>query len=292
MGFDLQGFSDAAADAVAKAGASVVRVEGRHRSNASGIVWNADGLIVTANHVVEMSDGIRVSIEGETTVEATIVGRDPNSDIALLRVQASGLTPAEWLPNEEVRTGGLVWAVARPGRRIKTALGTVVKAPHAGGKGDPLVLTDVTMFPGYSGGALGDASGRVVGLLSSWLRRDESAALPYETVKRVVETLAAHGKMPRGYLGVTVQPVRLSESLAQQVGQETGLILMSAESGGPAAQAGLVQGDVLLKFGDANLRQLDDLQKNLALVAAGAHVPIAYVRGGELSSTTATIGAR
>lgn len=292
MSFDLQALSDAAADAVAKVGASVVRVEGRRRTDASGIVWSADGLIVTANHVVEVNEGVKVGFEDVRSLEATVVGRDPNTDIALLRVNAGDLSPAEWTPSNQVRTGALVWAAARPGRRVKSALGTVVKGPHDGGRGEPLVLTDVTMFPGYSGGALGDASGRVVGLLSSWLRRDESAALPYETVKRVVETLATHGKMPRGYLGVTVQPVRLSESLAQQTGQETGLILMSAESGGPAAEAGLVQGDVLLKFGDTPLRQLDDLQRILASTAAGTQVDIAYVRGGELKSATATIGAR
>jgi len=303
MSFDLVGFSEAAADAVATAGRSVVRVDGRNRDSASGIVWSAEGVIVTANHVLERNDEITVGVGDEgIRVNAEIVGRDPESDLALLRlVEAenvgASLVAADWRKDVMLRAGLFVWAVARPGRSLQATLGIVShlmagKEKNADGSDDTLIQTDVLMYPGFSGGALVDAAGKVIGLNSSALRRGASAALGYGTVARVVATLLAHGRMPRGFLGVGLQPVRLGKDLAEAAGQESGLMVMSVENDGPAARGGVVQGDVLLSLDGVRLRNLDDLTRLLHGESAGKQVALRLARGGAAQDVGVTVGAR
>jgi S1-C subfamily serine protease len=291
----LTGFSTALAGLVENAGPSIVRVEARRRLPASGIVYSADGLIVTAQHTVEQDEGITVGLADGSTVAATLVGRDPATDLALLRIEQAGLTPAAWVDAGDLKVGNLVLALGRPGRTVQATLGIVSALggawrTGAGGEIDHYLQTDVVMYPGFSGGPLVEASGRVVGVNSSALARGVSAAIPAATVKRVVDALAAHGKMPRGYLGVGVQPVRLAGAIHQAVGQETGLILMSVEPGGPAEQAGLVQGDVLVTFGGQPVRDLDELQALLAAHRSGQQAPVQLVRSGQVQSLTVTVG--
>lgn len=296
MSLELAGFSSAAADAVERAGASVVRVDGRNRDAASGIVWSAEGLVVTANHVLERNEGILVGDAEGNDVAAEIVGRDPSTDIALLRAASGGLA-AEWRSDGDARVGEFVWAVARPGRTLQSTLGVVsslrkTKGSHGGAEGDLLIQTDVLMYPGFSGGALITASGHVIGLNSSALRRGASAALAFATVDRVVRTLLEHGRMPRGFLGVGLQPVRLGSALAEAAGQESGLMVMSVESGGPAAQAGIAQGDVLLALDDVKTRTLDDLMRGLEGDRAGKSASLQIARGGAVQTVGVTVGSR
>lgn len=291
----LTGFSTALAGLVENAGPSIVRVEARRRLPASGIVYSADGLIVTAQHTVEQDEGITVGLADGSTVAATLVGRDPATDLALLRIEQAGLTPATWVDASELKVGNLVLALGRPGRTVQATLGIVSALggawrTGAGGEIDHYLQTDVVMYPGFSGGPLVEASGRVAGVNSSALARGVSVSIPAATVKRVVDALAAHGKMPRGYLGVGVQPVRLAGAIHQAVGQETGLILMSVEPGGPAEQAGLVQGDVLVTFGGQPVRDLDELQALLAAHRSGQQAAVQLVRSGQVQSLTVTVG--
>ncbi|MCL4862760.1 MAG: trypsin-like peptidase domain-containing protein [Caldilineaceae bacterium] len=291
----LTGFSTALAGLVENAGPSIVRVEARRRLPASGIVYSADGLIVTAQHTVEQDEGITVGLADGSTVAATLVGRDPATDLALLRIEQAGLTPATWVDASELKVGNLVLALGRPGRTVQATLGIVSALggawrTGAGGEIDHYLQTDVVMYPGFSGGPLVEASGRVAGVNSSALARGISVSIPAATVKRVVDALAAHGKMPRGYLGVGVQPVRLAGAIHQAVGQETGLILMSVEPGGPAEQAGLVQGDVLVTFGGQPVRDLDELQALLAAHRSGQQAAVQLVRSGQVQSLTVTVG--
>ena len=291
----LTGFSTALAGLVENAGPSIVRVEARRRLPASGIVYSADGLIVTAQHTVEQDEGITVGLADGSTVAATLVGRDPATDLALLRIEQAGLTPATWVDASELKVGNLVLALGRPGRTVQATLGIVSALggawrTGAGGEIDHYLQTDVVMYPGFSGGPLVEASGRVAGVNSSALARGVSVSIPAATVKRVVDALAAHGKMPRGYLGVGVQPVRLAGAIHQAVGQETGLILMSVEPGGPAEQAGLVQGDVLVTFGGQPVRDLDELQALLAAHRSGQQAAVQIVRSGQVQSITVTVG--
>ncbi len=293
----FQSLSDAAAGIVESAGQSLVRVEGRQRMPASGVLWSADGLIVTSHHVVERDDNLQVGLPDGRTVPATLVGRDPSTDLALLQVQASGLAAATWVDAGELRVGNFVLAVGRPGRTVQATLGIVSALgggfrTGGGGEIDRYLQTDVVMYPGFSGGALVEAGGRVAGINTSALMRGVSLAIPAATVRRVVETLAAHGQVPRGYLGVGVQPVRLADAVAQQVGQETGLMVMSVEEGGPAAEAGLVQGDLLLALDGERVGHLDALQAALQSNRAGKQVPLRLVRGGAVQEISLTVGRK
>ena len=273
----------------------VVRVEARCRLPASGIVWSPDGVIVTAHHVVEQDDNIRIGLADGEAVPATLVGRDPTTDLAVLRVQASGLTPPVWAEPDGLRVGHLVLAVGRPGRTvlatlgIASALGQSWRTP-AGGRVDHYLQPDVAMYPGFSGGPLADAEGHVIGLNTTALLRWIPLTIPVPTMRSVVDTLLVHGRIQRGYLGVGVQPARLPASLTGQLGQETGLLVISVEPGSPAEQAGLLLGDTIVALDGRPLRYPDDLLPLLSGDRIGAEVPVRFVRGGQLLELKVTVG--
>lgn len=293
----LKNFSTAMAEVVESAGASIVRVEGRNRLAATGIVYAADGVIVTAHHIVERDDELRVGLPGGETVVATLVGRDPGADLAVLRVAHTDLVAASWIDADDLRVGNLVLALGRPGVSLQATLGVVSALGKAwrtgaGGEIDRYLQTDVVMYPGFSGGPLVTMDGRFAGLNTSALVRGASVTLPAATVRRVVETLLAHGRMPRGYLGVGLQPVRLDSTLQAALGQQTGLMLMSVEADSPAAQGGLLQGDVLVTLDGVAIRQLDDLQAALTSERAGKTVTVRLVRAGAVHEQNVTIGQK
>jgi S1-C subfamily serine protease len=279
------------------AGASVVRVEARRRLPASGIVWSSDGVIVTAHHVVERDDNIGVGLPNAETVSATLVGRDPTTDLAVLRAQATDLTPPTWAEPEDLRVGHLVLGLGRPGRTVQATLGIVSALGEswrtpAGGRIEPYLQTDLVMYPGFSGGPLVDVAGRVLGLNTSALLRGISLSVPTSTLRQVVETLLTHGRVRRGYLGVGAQPVRLPGGLAEELGQETGLLLVSVEPEGPAGSAGLTLGDTIVALDGQPVRHMDELLALLGGDRVGVSVPIRIVRGGQAQEVTVTIGER
>ena len=209
----LKQLSDGLADAVATAGRGIVRVEGRRRLAASGIAWSADGLIITAHHVVQRDDNVTIGLPGGDTAAADVVGRDPTTDLAVLRTNAS-LTPPTWVEPDQVRVGHLVLAVGRPQADLQSTLGVISALggawqTGAGGKVDSYLQTDVVMYPGFSGGALVGIDGGVMGLNSSALARGVSISLPAPTLRRVASALLEHGRVRRGYLGIGVQTARL-----------------------------------------------------------------------------------
>ena len=248
----LTSLSDSLAASVASAGTCVVRVEGRRRLPASGIVWSTDGLIVTAHHVVERDD-IKVGLPDDTIVTATLVGRDPTTDLAVLRTDAKDLTPPTWAEPGTLRVGHLALALGRPGQSVRATLGIASAVGESwrtpgGGQVDSFLQTDATMYPGFSGGPLVDASGRFLGMNTTALLRGMNVAVPEPTLHRVVELLVAHGRIRRGYLGVGAQSARLPQTLADQLGQETGLLLVTVETGSPAERHGLLMGDTSKGF--------------------------------------------
>jgi S1-C subfamily serine protease len=286
--------SDNIASLVQDAGPHVVRVEARRRLPATGVVYAADGLIVTSNHVVERDDDLRVGLPDGSTVAATLVGRDAQTDVAVLRASASSLAPAAWQSPEELRVGHIVVALGRPGQTVQATLGIVSALGNSwrtpsGGQVERYLQTDVAMYPGFSGGPLLTANGSFAGINSSALLRGISLTIPAPTLTRVVEALLAHGRMPRGYLGIGIQPVRLSEALQQQTGQETGLMVMSVESDSPAANGGLLQGDILVGIDGQPLRQVDDLQAQLTGESVGKPTALHLIRTGELRDLTVTL---
>ena len=294
----LADLSDALAGTVDTAGSGVVRVEGRRRLHATGIVWSSDGLVVTANHVVEQDDNISVGLPDGRTVSAALVGRDPTTDLAVLRAESNDLAAPTWAPADSLRVGHLVLALSRPGTRVGATLGIVSALGNhdwhtpAGGRVDQYLQTDVVMFPGFSGGPLVNATGQFVGLNTSALLRSVSMAVPVNTLIRIVDTLLAHGRIRRGYLGIGTQPVRLPAALAQQLSQETGLLLTSVEPDSPAENHGLLLGDTLISLDGQQVRSLDELHALLIDERIGKDVSVRFVRSGQLQEMTATIGER
>jgi S1-C subfamily serine protease len=295
MSATLHELSSNIAELVAAADKQIVRVEGRRRLAATGVIYRADGLIVTANHVVERDEDLTIGLGDGTSHRATLVGRDPSSDIALLRVEASNLPAATWSDPANLRVGHIVLALGRPGRTVQATLGVISALggswrTAAGADIEHYLQTDVAMYPGFSGGPLLAADGSFAGLNSSALVNGISVALPAPTIARVVETLLAHGRVPRGYLGIGIQPVRLSGTLQERAGQETGLMVMSVEAGSPAEQAGLIQGDILVNLNGQALRQVDDLQALLSKTSVGQRVTGSIARSGATQEIAMTIG--
>ncbi len=293
----LESLSADLASAVETAGRSLVRIEARRRQSATGIVWANTGLIVTAHHVVERAENIRVGLPDGGSTAARLVGRDPTTDIAVLQAEASGLTPAEWADLDSVRVGHLVLAVGRPDATPQATLGVISALDTgwrtmAGGAVDAYVQTDVVMYPGFSGGALVGANGAFIGMNSSLLMRGVSITLPAVTLRRVVESLKLHGRVKRGFLGVNAQSVRLPAALAGQLGQETGLLLAAVEQGSPAEAGGLMVGDIVVALDGQPVRHMDDLMAALSGERVGQAVPVTVIRGGQSSQATVTIGER
>jgi len=291
---ELQKFSDGLAAAVEKAAQSTVTVDARGRIPATGIVWSADGEILTADHVIQRDESINVTLPDGTTHAAKVLGRDPGSDLALLKIEgAKGLAVPEWA--EAVKVGNLIFAVGRP-EDLQATLGSVVAL------GGPVrgrfrylaayIQTDVTMYPGFSGGPLVDASGRVAGLNSSALARGASIAVPVAVARTLTDALRRDGHIKRGFLGVSTQPVRLAENIAAQLKQQSGLMIIGAEKDSPAEKAGLMQGDVLVSLGGQTVTDIEALQTALGPGTVGKTVTVKVVRGGELKDIPVTVGER
>jgi S1-C subfamily serine protease len=263
---------------------------------ASGIVWSADGLIVTAHHTVQKEEGLQVGLPDGQSVAATLVGRDPTTDLAVLRAEAKNLTPLT-PATDSMQVGHLVLALGRPGQTVQATLGIISALGEnwrtsVGGLIDRYVQTDVVMYPGFSGGPLVNAAGQLLGLNTSALVRGISLTVPAVTLNRVVEMLVKHGKVRRGYLGVNTQPVRLPAALEQQLGQEAGLLLVAVEPGSPAEQGGLLLGDTIVAVEGSAVQQHDDLLALLSTDRVGTPVKIRIVRGGQVQEMSVTVGER
>jgi S1-C subfamily serine protease len=288
----LQTLSDAMAGAVQSASPSIVRVEARRRMGASGIVWSADGVIVTAHHVVENDDRIQVAFGDGRTVKAALVGRDPSSDLAVLRADASGLAVPTWADASSVRVGHLALALGRPGDDVQATLGVISALSANEREQKYFAQTDVVMYPGFSGGPLVGVSGEFIGLNSSALMRGVSLTVQTATLQNVVENLLQHGKMRRGYLGVGVQPARLPAGVAEQLEQKTGALIVSVEAGSPAEKGGLFLGDTVVAVDSQKVEDMEGLLAALASGRIGATVPVKIVRGGQVHDLPVTIGER
>ncbi|MCC7445828.1 MAG: trypsin-like peptidase domain-containing protein [Anaerolineae bacterium] len=292
----LQNLSNALADTVESASSGVVRVEARRRLPGTGIVWSSDGVIVTTHHVVERDDNIMVGLPDGKTVAATLVGRDPSTDVAVLRAQVSGLKAIEQANTDSLRVGHLVLALGRPGENVLSTLGIIsavgegFRAP-GGGVVDRYLQTDVAMYPGFSGGPLVDMEGHVIGINTSAMR-GLSLTIPMPILRRVVGSLLAHGKVKQGFLGVGAQPVRLPAGLASQLNQETGLLVASVEPDSPADRGGILLGDTLVALDNTPLRHMDDLLGLLRSDRVGVATPIRLIRGGQVQELKITIGER
>ena len=296
---ELTNLSNQLADAVQAAGAWTVRVHARRGPAASGIALAAD-LVLTADHVVDPSreDSIRVGLPDGSEVSASVVGRDAATDIAVLKLASGSLTPARAAAGDP-RTGALALVVGRPGREPNASLGLVTglagpARTRRGGMLDRFIQVDAVLYPGFSGGPLIDAEGAVLGMITSGLGFGGPAvAIPWAVAAQTAETIGKHGKVPRGYLGVGSQPVTLSAQAKELTGgQERGLLVVQVAEGGPAAAAGFLQGDILVRLDGTSVANADDLQGLLGPDKVGTGVKASVVRGGELRELSVTVGTR
>ncbi|NTX05572.1 S1C family serine protease [Myxococcus sp. CA040A] len=293
----LPALSQSLASLVERASPSVVRVDARRRRGATGVVWSAEGHIVTTSHAVEHEGPVQVGLSDGGTVAAELIGRDASTDVALLKIDAAKLSPLALAPLDAVKVGNLVVTVARPGRTARATLGMVSThgegwRTHAGGRVDRYLETDADLPPGFSGGALVDVEGRFVGLLTAAFSRTAAVVIPHDTLTRVTASLREHGGIRRGYLGVGAYPVKLPQHQWAAAGAEAGLIFLSVDPDGPAHRAGLLLGDVLVSLGGQALHGVEDLLGYLGDEKVGTSVPARVLRAGEVREVSITIGKR
>jgi S1-C subfamily serine protease len=287
----LRQFSNDLAAAVEAAAQSVVIVDARRRIPASGVVWNDQGLIATASHVVERDDDLAVILPDGRRVEATLAGRDPGTDVALLKIDPTGTKPAR-KADGIVKPGHLVLAVGRideSGPQASfgavNAVGDFFARLQRSGQADPFIRAEIAMLPGFSGGPLIDASGAVIGINTSHLGRG------HITVPAAVVDWVASGKSKRGFIGVGVQAVAIPAALATAAGvtQEQALVIVGVEPGGPAEAAGFFIGDVILGINDQTVSSVEEFQAKLSGDLVGTQAAIKVIRGGAVQTITTNV---
>lgn len=286
------------ADAVERAAAWTVRVVARRRLGATGVAWNAEGVVVTADHVIESEDEVVIGLPDGSTTAAQVVGRDPGTDLAVLRIEAASLPAADRTPEGSTRVGQLALGLGRPGSSIQASLGVVSAIggqwrTRRGRQIEGFVRSDVTFFPGFSGGPLIDAAGRLIGINTSRFGPSQGIAIPVAAASRVVDILLSKGRISRAYVGIGSQPVALPAALASKVGsQESGLLIVSVEPSSPADSAGVLVGDILVGLGDAAISDAADLQAQLGPERVGEAATLRVLRGGQPIELTVTLGER
>lgn len=277
--------SDQLADLTERASAGVVAVRGGGRWPISGIHWRA-GIVVTAEEALERDEGIEIVAADGAKRAATFVGRDPSTDIAVLRFQPDGLPVAALGDAASLRSGNFVLTVGRHERGALAALGIVALAGGAwhsarGGAIDHLIRLDLRLAPAAEGGALVDTKGAVLGMAVTGPRR-RALAIPRSTIDRVVDQLLAKGRIARGYLGAGLRPV----------GQPAGLVAMSLDPEGPAAKSGLLVGDIITAWNGKPVARMREVMHLLTPESVGSTVELSLVRGGAPAKLSLTIGER
>jgi S1-C subfamily serine protease len=295
----LLAFSNSLADTVEQAGSAVVAVNAGKRIASSGIHWQ-DKIIVTSDESLGRYDEISVTLLDERTVPVSLVGHDPSTDIAVFQLQNSEIPVAQIGDAKKLKVGHLVLGLARSGEGgLRAAMGVVSVVGGAwqsmnGGNIDQFIRPDITLYPGFAGGPLVDAGGYVVGMNTSG-RRGTALTIPASTVARVVNQLVTKGHISRGYLGVGMQPVRLPNNLKNLLNLPAtmGVIVVNVEPSGPADNAGILLGDVLVTFDNIAVSDTGDV---LALLnhsdRIGKTVKVQLVRGGALVELDVVIGER
>jgi S1-C subfamily serine protease len=292
----LRSLSSELAGVVERVGPSVARVDDGSRLTATGLLWSEDGLVVTTSHGVERDDNLAIEMGDGSRHAASVVGRDPDTDLALLRVAATGLPAVQTAGTEDVKVGHLVLALGRPGTSgLQATIGIIsarLDTERAGTLGY-ILHTDAVLYPGFSGGALVDVNGQMVGLTNLMYGRGNSVAIGVPVVRQVAEALLAHGGIPRGYLGIRTQLAPLPESLrkAQNLAQEHALLVVQVENGSPAEKGGLLLGDTLVRVNGEDIQDVDQLRRALRGVQPGQAIPLQILRGGAVQEVSVPAGA-
>jgi S1-C subfamily serine protease len=290
--------SDALADAAEKTGKATVLVNARRRMPASGIAYAAD-LILTADHVVERDEDIKVTLDNGTEISAHVAGRDAGSDLAVLKLERAAGTVAE--PTKSpARLGQIALALARPSPDgIEASLGSVsaIGGPVRTGRGGMLeryIRTDSISYPGFSGGPLVAADGTVLGINTSGLGRGTAITIPADIAWQTADILARNGHIKRGYLGVRSQTVEIPSASQKVLKREqgTGLLVVSVENDSPASKGGLIVGDILVAVTGVPVLHHDELFARLNGDVVGKSTPVEVLRGGQPQTLNILVAER
>lgn len=290
--------SDGLADAAERAGKSTVTVHARRRIPATGIAYAAD-LVLTADHVVERDEDLRVTLFDGAEVSASVAGRDPGSDLAVLRLERAAAQAAE-ASSTPARIGQFALVLGRPSSEgLEASLGIIsavtgpVRTPR-GGLLERYLRTDAISYPGFSGGPTVGADGTILGLNTSGFSRGSSITIPVDFAWQTAKVLAEHGHIRRGYLGIRSQPTDIAEEQQKALKreQEGGLLVVGVEKGSPAAKGGLMVGDILVAISGVPTSDHDALFAALTGETVGKPTPVEILRGGNLTTVNVVVGER
>ena len=267
------------------------------RAVGSGFILSADGYIVTNNHVVEDATGIQVKLADGRELAAKVVGRDPKTDLALLKVEATGLPVVPVGDSNALQVGEPVMAIGNPFGLEQTVTTGIVSATGrviGSGPYDNFIQTDASINPGNSGGPLINARGEVIGINTAiFSQRGGSVgigfAVPSSLAKSVITQLVEHGKVERGWLGVSVQPLTKELAKGFKRNDAAGALVASVVAGSPAERAGVKPGDIIVEFAGKKVAKSGDLPSLVAEARVGNDVPVVVVREGKEVRLTARI---
>ncbi len=288
----LKSFSDATTALVQKLGKSVVSVNAR-MSRGTGVVVDNEGHIVTCNHVLQGCNTVRIG-QGEKTFSARVVGADPYSDIALLKAEGANFEPASLGDSNSLKTGQFVIALANPfNRKQPTATTGIVTNPDSTIRGfrgtamENVIATDAKLNPGFSGGPLVDAQGKLIGINTAYVWQ-RGIAIPINRVKNIADRLLTGRTFKKAYLGLVANTVAIPPEIQDNVGveQETGVMVFQVEANAPARKAGLKMGDVVIQFDGKPVTDFYDLPRLLAEDVVGKDVPLTVIREERLLELT------
>jgi len=284
----------------------VVAVHARPHYPSSGVRWRPD-IIVTADHTVRREEDIQITLADGRTGDATLVGRDPGTDVAVLKVKDLGIPIVHTTPaaataggSDPVKAGELALVLGRsPDSGPNASLGIIsaVSGPWRtwrGGRLDSYIRLDATLFPNSSGGMVVDCRGEILGIATSALSRIAGLAIPASSVSRVVDGLLEKGYLPQGYFGIGVQPVTIPEALRQKLSLpgQSGVMVVSVEPGAPADRAGVLLGDILVRLGDTSVEGIEDLRSFSDSGVIGKPVNARLIRAGAIAEVAIIVGER
>ena len=291
----LTTYSSSLAALVETSARSAVAIEARHRMGSSGFLWKND-VIVTAAHAIRRDDEVPVILPDGSRASAQLAGRDPDTDIAVLRIP--GASAPAFAAAPVPRTGELVVAVGRhaPGPLALTGIVSTCAGPWKtwrGGQLDALLRLDLGAYPRSSGSLVVDTEGRFIGMLTTGLTRTAPVAIPAATIARVATELLERGSIARGYIGVSLHPIPLPADYARTLNrnQRTGVMILAVEPNGPADKGGILVGDVVVEINAQPVGDTDDIQIALR-GSVGKELPAVVFRGGQRTEVRVTVGER
>jgi len=308
----LDAYSTSVIRAVERAGPSVVGIRRRTPKSpgkeamidgsGSGVVITPDGYVLTNYHVAHGTRSFDVAFHDGATAPAELVGGDPDTDLALLRVSRNGLTPGTLGDSDALKVGQIAIAIGNPLGLQTTVTAGIVSAVRRTLRGvggrliEDIVQTDAPLNPGNSGGALVDSQGRVIGINTAIIGGAQGLcfAVPINTARSIIPDLLRHGRVTRGFLGLAGQTIELDVRTARQLGlnARSAVLAIAITAGGPADRAGLQPRDIVIGIDGAETPNVDAIHKHLDRASPGKRLAVTYVRAGQKTTAEAIVSER